>query len=128
MKIKQAQIRYIKDGDARNYPVNLTAQDLISGAFLSDTIRITQLKISCIYGLKFYLNDTITPLEILPQEIESIEDGLIGESVTWQYDTSNIKNMPIYNIKIDGRSLQRFLKYNENGNDFLIIDYSYQIN
>ena len=36
--------------------------------------------------------------------------------------------MPIYNIKIDGRSLQRFLKYNENGNDFLIIDYSYQIN
>jgi hypothetical protein len=78
--------------------------------------------------LKFYLNDTITPLEILPQTIESIEDGLIGESVTWQYDTSDVKNMPIYNIKIDGRSLQRFLKYNENGNDFLIIDYSYQIN
>jgi hypothetical protein len=41
MKIKQAQIRYIKDGDVRNYPANLTAQDLISGAFLSDTIRIT---------------------------------------------------------------------------------------
>lgn len=64
----------------------------------------------------------------MPQKIESIEDGLTGESIAWQYDTSDIKNMPIYNIKIDGRSLQRFLKYNENGNDFLIIDYSYQIN
>lgn len=125
MKIKQAQIRYIKDGDSRNYPENLSAQDLISGAFLNDTIRITQLKISCIYGLKFYLNDTITPVEILPQYVRSISDGLTGESVVWQYGADK---MPIYNIRIDGRSLQRFLKYNKNGNDFLIIDYSYQTN
>lgn len=123
MKIKQAQIRYIKDGDSRNYPQGLTAQDLISGAFLDGSTRLTKLKISCIYGLKFYLNDTIKPVEILPQKISSINDGLSEESILWRYD---IENMPIYNIRIDGRSLKRFLEYNKNGNDFLIFDYSYQ--
>ncbi len=123
MKIKQAQIRYIKDGDSRNYPQGLTAQDLISGAFLDGSTRLTELKISCIYGLKFYLNDTIKPTEILPQKISSINDGLSEGSVSWQY---SVENMPIYNIRIDGRSLKRFLEYNKNGNDFLIFDYSYQ--
>lgn len=123
MKIKQAQIRYIKDGDSRNYPQGLTAQDLISGVFLDGSTRLIKLKISCIYGLKFYLNDTITPLEILPQKIVSINDGLSDESTSWNYD---VENMPIYNIRIEGNSLKRFLDYNKNGNDFLIIDYSYQ--
>ena len=128
MKIKQAQIRYVKDGDDRNYPANLTAKDLISGAFLNDTIRITGLRISCIYGLRFYLNDTFIPIEILPQRVLAQANGLNGESITWDYDTTNIKNLPIYSIIIDGRSLQRFLQYNKNKNDFLIIDYFYQTN
>lgn len=128
MKIKQAQVRYIKDGDDRNYPTDLTAKDLISGAFLNDTIRITGLRISCIYGLKFYLNDTIIPVEILPQRVFAQADGLTGESITWEFDATNIKNLPIYSIRIDGRSLSRFLEYNKNKNDFLIIDYSYQTN
>lgn len=122
MKTKQAQIRYIKDGDSRNYPEKLTAKDLISGSFLSGSTRIINLTITCIYGLKFYLNDTTTPIEILPQKF-STANSLSEELIAWKYD---VNGMPIYNIKIDGRSLQRFLGYNENGSDFLIIDYSYQ--
>lgn len=126
MKIKTSQVRYIRDGDSRNYPVGITAQDLISGAFLKDSIRITELTISGLYGLKFYINDTPTPLEILPESV-NLSNVFAADAISWTFDSKKNNNMPIYSIRIDCRSLARFLQYNKNSDDFLFINYSYQV-
>ena len=63
MAKKVKQMRYVKDGDSRNYPANLTAEMLISGSMFDSSIRISNLKISGgVFGIKFYLNDTPTAL------------------------------------------------------------------
>ena len=74
--------------------------------------------------MKFYLDDSITPLEILPQEVDYGTGQLYGESTTWTFNSENITNLPIYSIRFDAASLKRFLLYNEAGNDFLLINYS----
>ena len=71
MALKTVQIRYIKDGDSRNYPKDLTAAMLTSGSFLDSSIRIVELTIQGNLDLAFYLNDTITPIRIAPTDLNN---------------------------------------------------------
>lgn len=129
MIIKQGQVRYIKDGDSRNYPLGLTAKDLVSGTVFNDIVKITELSISGYLGLKFYLNDTTTPLMILP---DSLNEDPINPGLTymWKLNTDLISDFPIYTIKLDARTLNDFLLYNNhvNNTEYIFISYTYQIN
>ena len=108
----QKQIRYIKDGDERNIPTTLTAADLTTGL----TGSFQDLSISCLYGTKFYINDTPTPIEILPQTLD-VDNPLTKEATTWQ-DTKKV--FPIYKIRFAQDSIIKFLAH---GEDYLIINY-----
>lgn len=112
----QKQIRYIKDyGEnetSQNVPQDLTAAKLVEGL----TGNFQDLSISCLYGTKFYINDTSTPIEILPQTLD-IDNPLTKEATTWQ-DTKKI--FPIYKIRFTQDSINKFLA---RGEDYLIINF-----
>lgn len=127
MATKTKQMRYVKDGDSRNYPANLTAEMLISGSMFDSSVRISALTISGgAFGIKFYLNDTPTPLS-------TRVNGLYKEETRgmWSFDTSNVTQVPIYSLRFDASSIQNFLNANHIlGNEdplYLFIDYTYDI-
>lgn len=115
------QIRYIKDyGEGeinQNVPENLTAAKLVKGL----TGNFQDLSISCLYGTKFYINDTDAPIEILPQTLD-IDNPLTKEATTWQ-DTKKI--FPIYKIRFAQDSIDKFLA---RGEDYLIINFVGNLN
>lgn len=134
MASKQGQIRYIADGDARNYPQGLTAAMLTSGAIFENTIRITDLTVSGKYDIAFYLNDTTEPVRTLPLKNEELLDNVRVQE--WSLSESQAKwdeheeNITIYNLRIDANSLKKFLQWNESleeaARSFLFIDYVYE--
>lgn len=125
MAIKVGQMRYVGDGDARNYPTNLTAAMLTSGAMFENSIRISELSISADFGIKFYLNDTPSPLSTRNNTIANKE--IRG---TWTLPTGKdkVNNMPIYSVRFDAASLKQFLDNNKllTTPQYLFIDYVYE--
>ena len=127
MAVKVKQMRYVKDGDTqRNYPANLTAEMLISGAMFDGSIRISSLKISGgTFGIKFYLNDT-------PTALSTRFNGLYDEKTRgmWSFDTKNVPQTSIYNLRFDAQSIQTFIEANnilsEEESLYLFIDYEYE--
>lgn len=128
MALRKAQMRYIKDNDPRNYPTNLSAAMLTSGAMFDGSIRIKELSISGAFGIKAYLNDT-------PFAISARGGSLtnLAASQTWTYPTgsSRISNIPVYSIRIDAASLKQFLDNNAllspEQQSYLFINYEYEI-
>lgn len=134
MASKRGQIRYIADGDARNYPQGLTAAMLTSGAIFENTTRITDLTVSGKYDIAFYLNDTTEPIRTLPLKNEELLDNVRVQE--WSLSESQAKwdeheeNITIYSLRIDANSLKKFLQWNESleeaARSFLFIDYVYE--
>ena len=116
MALKTMQMRYIADNDPRNYPEDLTAAMLTSGAFLESSTRITNLTIQGNLNLAFYLNDTITPIRILPPNLnEDDHQKWCSDSITLPADATGkvmTEITPIYSVRFDARSLQHFLDLN----------------
>lgn len=136
MAVKKNQIRYIADGDSRNYPAGITAAMLTSGAMFDNTIRITDLQISGKYNIAFYLNDTTEPMRIMPKQEgallnkEQVQVWSLSEAQkTWDASILQKENITIYNVRIDANSLKDFLTWNDTFADeaksFLFIDYTY---
>lgn len=136
MAVKKNQIRYIADGDSRNYPAGITAAMLTSGAMFDNTIRITDLQISGKYNIAFYLNDTTEPMRIMPKQEgallnkEQVQAWSLSEAQkTWDASILQKENITIYNVRIDANSLKDFLTWNDTFADeaksFLFIDYTY---
>lgn len=135
MAVKHGQIRYIADNDDRNYPADLTAAHLTSGAMFDPSIRIKDLSISSgILGLKFYINNTPAPLSTRDSGVSFLS---AGEPVkTWSLNTDAIANMPIYSLRFDAESIDRLIEYNKprlasnsmNGSPYyLFINYTYTV-
>lgn len=126
------QMRYIKDGDSRNYPKDLTAAMLTCGSFLDSSIRIVELTIQGNLDLAFYLNDTVTPIRIAPANLK-VDDHQKWTSavLTLPANSAGAKMTditPIYNVRFDARSLKRFLELNthrDNPENYLFITYTY---
>lgn len=125
MAKKVKQMRYVKDGDSRNYPANLTAEMLISGSMFDSSMRISDLKISGgVFGIKFYLNDT-------PTALSTRVNGLYDEMTrgAWSFDTKNLSQISIYSLRFDADSIKTFLNANRILDDddplYLFIDYTY---
>lgn len=136
MAIKKSQIRYIADGDSRNYPAGITAAMLTSGAMFDNTIRITDLQISGKYNIAFYLNDTTEPVRIMPKQEgvlldkEQVQVWSLSEAQkSWDASILRKENITIYSVRIDANSLKDFLAWNntfsEGAKSFLFIDYTY---
>lgn len=120
---KKKQMRYVKDGDARNYPADLTRDQLIAGTRWGTDTRIVELTINAMVGFGFYVNDTPTMIRILhpgdPTQNET-------ESRKFTFPANVLQMNPIYNIKIDAASLARLIAWNQShvGNEiWLFIDY-----
>ena len=136
MAIKKGQIRYIADGDSRNYPAGITAAMLTSGAMFDNTMRITDLQISGKYNIAFYLNDTTEPVRIMPKQEgvlldkEQVQVWSLSEAQkAWDASILQKENITIYSVRIDANSLKDFLTWNntfpESAKSFLFIDYTY---
>ena len=127
MALKKGQMRYISDNfSSQNYPKNLTASMLTSGAMFENTIRIHDLKISGGFGLKFFLNDTPTAISIRRNQLS---DTLAFQQWELPTGTQEITNMPIYSLRFEPKSLQHFIDLNEASEDnrqYLFIDYTYE--
>lgn len=132
MALKTTQMRYIADNDPRNYPKDLTAAMLTSGAFLDSSTRIVSLTIQGNLDLAFYLNDTVTPIRILPSDLK-VDDHQkwCSDSITLPADAAGkimTEITPIYSIRFDARSLKHFLDLNTkrtNSENYLFITYTY---
>lgn len=127
MAIKQGQMRYVKDGDSRNYPTNLTAEMLTTGAMFSNAIRISDLTISGgFFGIKFFLNDTPTALSTRVGDLTQLT-----ERGSWSLNTNRVTEMPIYSVRFEAESIQKFLTANallskDETPFYIFIDYSYE--
>lgn len=126
------QMRYIKDGDSRNYPKDLNAAMLTSGSFLDSSIRIVELTIQGNLDLAFYLNDTITPIRIAPADLnnDDIQKWSSTELILPSNSAGKVMTdiTPIYSIRFDAKSLQHFLDLNTKRSDpenYLFITYTY---
>ena len=134
MASKRGQIRYIADGDARNYPQGLTAAMLTSGAIFDNTMRITDLTVSGKYNIAFYLNDTTEALRTIPLKNEDLVNNVRVQQWSLSESQKNWdeheENITIYNIRIDANSLKEFLTWNESldevSRSFLFIDYVHE--
>lgn len=118
-------MRYVKDGDERNYPQSLTREQLISGVFLDQSTRIVSLEINALVGFGFYLNNTPTMIRILHPDSPSQSEV---ESRRIVIPQTVLAMNPIYNIKFDAASVDRLIAWNTSaaGNDnevWLFIDY-----
>lgn len=109
MALRQKQIRYIKDGDARNFPAGLTRNQLVGGTIWDSKTRIVSLTISALIGFGFYVNDTPTMIRILHPG-NPIEQG--SSSYTFTFPARVLNMSPIYNIKMDAASVDRLIAWN----------------
>lgn len=126
---KQRQMRYVKDGDPRNYPAGLTKEQLISGTCWDTNTRIVELSIQAVIGFGFYVNDTPTPLRILNYQYDpnSTNAKMQIASRKFTFPKSVLQMAPIYNIKMEAESMQRLINYNSTYGEadeiWLFIDY-----
>lgn len=139
------QIRYIADGDKRNYPENLTRDMLVGGDFLPKNTKITSLKISGIPGMGFYLNDTPNCIRLINRVANANNETILVDPNSASHlltlgtynspkDSKNVEivlsHAVVYSIRFDAASVDRLIEYNNlssivrsNAQKWLIIDY-----
>lgn len=95
------QLRYYKDEDKRNYPINdenegtISLNQLINPKFFSQYMPIIHLGIQTIPGVKFYLNDNIktNPIIIGYTGIYELNLENIAEINSLCFDIESIQNI-----------------------------------
>ena len=102
-----AQIRYYSEGSPKNQPVGLTMRRLTSGSIFSDILPITQLGIQSLPGMKFYLNNSTSPV-------------IIGSTGIYELDLEGLAE--ITNLSFSAESLNLI---NANPSSYLIVDIIY---
>lgn len=110
------QFRYYKDNDPKNYPQNLSKNDLsgisyrnlLSGSLFMQYTPIIQLGIQTYPGVKFYLNNGETPV-------------VVGYTGIYELNVEGVAD--ISSLKFDATSLNQISK---NDGAYLIIDIIYE--
>lgn len=126
MAYSKKQIRYLKEGDARNSS-NASYETLVAGTLFNTSAHITELKVSAIPGFGFYVNNTPWPIRVLV-------NGRINEDpdmFTYTFPANVLASQPIYNIKCEAESVKRLSDYNTaypNDPHYLLIDYIEEVN
>ena len=109
MARKVYQFRYYGDGNANNYPNNMTTSNLIRSNIFAGYGAISQMGVQARPGTTMYLNNSIYPI-------------VIGETGIYEIDLQEFGQ--IYAIRFAETSLTN---YGVNGNtDRLLIDIIYE--
>lgn len=80
MAKKVGQIRYFSEGNNQNYPSNVNAVRLRTGAAFTSVYPIVQLGIQTLPGTKIYLNNHTTPV-------------IIGATGIYELDVEGLTNI-----------------------------------
>lgn len=108
MAKKVEQVRYYKQDDSRNWPDHLRMNHLVSGSVFSGKYPIVQLGIQSLPGVKFYLNNSTSPIILGYTGIYDLELGGITE---------------ITNLSFDAESMNLI---NASPESYLIVDFIYE--
>lgn len=105
---KTGQVRYYLDNSDYNYPEGLNYRALVSGSWLDESARLTDISIEGPQGLGFFINNTPTPVRLWRHSGDP-SDG----AAQWSLTASDIGNAsPVYNIKFEAKSLREFININ----------------
>lgn len=104
------QVRFYQNKDLRNSPdgVNLNMNRLISGSVFSGKYPILQLGIQTLPGVKFYLNNAVTPI-------------VVGHTGIYDLDLEGITEITQLNFDKDS-----MMMINNNRDSYLIVDFIYE--
>ena len=84
------QVRYYGDSHAKNQPAGLTGMKLKSGSVFSNYLPILQLGIQTIPGVKFYVNNSETPVIVGATGIYELDVDGLTEITNLTFDTTAI--------------------------------------
>ena len=102
------QFRFYNSGSNKNWPKNISFQNLKSGSIFQNYMPIIQLGVQSLPGTKFYINGSQTP-------------AIIGYTGIYEL---NLEVMPpIVSLTFEMESLQEI---NRNNNAYLIVDIIYE--
>lgn len=90
------QYRYYGENNNKNYPENISVENLTEGSifFLENNLTsITQLGIQTLPGIKFYLNDTTKPIIVGSTGIYELELEGIAEIKSMTIDPNSLKTI-----------------------------------
>lgn len=90
MANKVIQYRYYGDNDSRNFPIDSTSENYVSGEVFAETMPIVQLGIQTIPGAKFKLN-TGDPIVIGSTGIYELDLNNKTEITSLSFDDSTLK-------------------------------------
>lgn len=109
------QFRYYGEKNNKNYPPDLTKNQLVSGSVFilqdNESAPIVSLGVQGIPGLKFYLNESVDPI-------------ILGNSGIYQLDLIN--NYEINKLSIEENSLENLVNVSSNA-AYLIVDVIYEV-
>lgn len=105
---KVEQVRYYTQTDTRNQPAGLKMNKLVSGSVFSGKYPIVQLGIQTLPGVKFYLNNSTSPIVVGYTGIYDIELNGLTE---------------ITHLCFDAESMNLI---NQNSSSYLIVDFIYE--
>ena len=111
MAKKIMQYRFFEENGNQNQPNTsyemITKNNLINGAIFSNRTPITQLGIQTLPGTKFYLNNSVDPVEV---------------GITGIYELDLDGQAEIVKLTFSETSMERI---EENSNGYLIVDVLY---
>lgn len=107
-RIEQIRFYQQNNNELRNQPQGLTMNRLISGSVFNEKYPIIQLGIQTLPGVKFYLNNAVTPIVVGYTGIYDLDLEGITEITQLNFDSESIKMI------------------NNNKDSYLIVDYIYE--
>ena len=90
MARKIEQVRYYNQNDGRNQPRGLRMNQLVSGSAFSEKYPIIQLGIQSLPGVKFYLNNSSSPIILGYTGIYDLELNGITEITSLSFDAESM--------------------------------------
>ena len=107
-QVKQFRFYNTKNTANKNYPANLTLNQLVTGGAFSNYKRIVQLGIQSLPGTKFFLNSANNPV-------------IIGNTGIYELDLQGLSE--ITSLTFEQKSIQAI---SDNNNAYLIVDIIYE--
>lgn len=105
---KVEQVRFYTQDDKRNQPVGIKMNRLVSGSIFSGKYPIVQLGIQTLPGVKFYLNNSTSPI-------------IIGYTGIYDIELNGLTE--INHLCFDAESMNLI---NANRDSYLIVDFIYE--
>lgn len=84
------QVRYYGDNNSKNQPTSLTGNELRTGSIFSNYIPIRQLGIQTLPGVKFYVNDSPSPIIVGATGIYELDIDGLADITGLSFDTTAI--------------------------------------